>query len=373
MTLVHHTDSRARAALAAACLMLAACGSRNQYQPPPSPAVTVSKPLAAPVSDYLEATGSVAAFKTVQLVARVDGFLRSVLFQDGGSVKAGELLMVIEPEPYQAKLESSEAQLLNARTEYERQLRLIKENATSQANVDRWQSNRDQAQAAVELAKIQLGYTHILAPFSGRIGRHLVDPGNVVGNNAKLATVEQLDPAYVYFSINERDVLRVRQAARERGQEVQVQRVPAFVGLQTENGYPHRGELDFADPGLDTASGTIQVRAVMPNADRVMLPGMFARVRVPLGPATKRLLVPDRAVSNDQAGSYVLVVDGNRRVRQQRVQSGPVREGMRVILAGLDADSDVVIDGLQNAVPGEEVSATPRPLALPPGLGAAGG
>lgn len=172
-----------------------------------------------PVTDYLQTTGSVSAFKTVDLVARVEGYLRSVDFKDGSIVKAGTLLFVIEPEPYQAKLASQQAQLLDAQSEYDRQLRMIKQNATSQANVEKWLSQRDQAAAAVTLAKINLGYTRISAPFDGRVDRHLVDPGNLVGSAGtatKLATIEQIDPAYVYFSINERDLLRVRLQPRRR-------------------------------------------------------------------------------------------------------------------------------------------------------------
>jgi multidrug efflux pump subunit AcrA (membrane-fusion protein) len=161
---------------AAAVAALGGCGRGNHYQPPPAPAVTVAKPLSLPVTDYLEATGSVAASKTVDLVARVEGYLRSVDFKDGSLVKSGQLLFVIEPEPYQAKLASQQAQLANAQSEYERQLRMIKENATSQANVEKWRSQRDQDAAAVTLAKINLGYTRITAPFAGRIDRHLVDP-----------------------------------------------------------------------------------------------------------------------------------------------------------------------------------------------------
>jgi len=365
--------NRARAALAVAALAalaaLVACGKRNQYQPPPAPPVTVSKPLRMPVTDYLQSTGSVAAFKTVDLVARVEGYLRSVDFKDGSVVKAGQLLFVIEPEPYQAKLASQQAQLLDAQTEYERQLRMIKENATSQANVDKWLSQRDQAAAAVTLAKINLGYTRISAPFDGRIDRHLVDPGNLVGSTGtatKLATIEQIDPAYVYFSINERDLLRVRSAAQAQMKSPgEAPPVPVQVALQTEEGYPHLGTLDFAGSGLDTGSGTLQLRASVPNAKYTLLPGLFARVRIALAAPVPRLVVPDRVVSSDQVGSYLLTVGPDQKVRQQRIETGPLENGFRAVLSGLDADSEVVIDGLQNAIPGNLVTATERPLTPP--------
>ena len=325
-----------------------------------------------PVTDYLQQTGSVAALKTVDLMARVEGYLRSVDFKDGSVVKAGQLLFVIEPEPYQAKLASYQAQLLDAQAEYDRQLRMIKENATSQANVDKWLSQRDQAAAAVTLAKINLGYTRITAPFDGRIDRHLVDPGNLVGTAGtatKLATIEQVNPAYVYFSINERDLLRVRAAAQAmsqaQGTPGEAPRVPVQVALKTEEGYPHVGTLDFAGSGLDTGSGTLQLRASVPNADYALLPGLFARLRIALAAPVPRLVVPDRVVSSDQVGSYLLTVGPDHKVRQQRIEVGPLENGYRAVLAGLDADSEVVIDGLQNAIPGNLVTATERPLTPP--------
>lgn len=366
--------SRATAALVAAGVaafaLLVACGKRNQYQPPPAPPVTVSKPLRMPVTDYLQSTGSVAAFKTVDLVARVEGYLRSVNFTDGTVVKAGQLLFVIEPEPYQAKLASYQAQLLDAQAEYDRQLRMIKENATSQANVDKWLSQRDQAAAAVTLAKINLGYTRVTAPFDGRIDRHLVDPGNLVGSAGtatKLATIEQIDPAYVYFSINERDLLRVRGAVQSAAQAHgtplgEAPRVPVQVALQTEEGYPHVGTLDFAGSGLDTGSGTLQLRASVPNAHYTLLPGLFARLRIALAAPVPRLVVPDRVVSSDQVGSYLLTVGADQKVKQQRIETGPLENGFRAVLTGLDADSEVVIDGLQNAIPGNLVTPSERPL-----------
>jgi RND family efflux transporter MFP subunit len=368
---------RANAALAlasiAALTLLVACGKRNQYQPPPPPPVTVSKPLRMPVTEYLQSTGSVAAFKTVDLMARVEGYLRSVDFRDGSFVKAGQLLFVIEPEPYEAKLASQQAQLLDAQTEYQRQLRMIKENATSQANVDKWLSQRDQASAAVTLARINLGYTRVTAPFDGRIDRHLVDPGNLVGSMGsatKLATIEQVNPAYVYFSINERDLLRVRATVKATAQAQgtplgEAPRVPVQVALQTEEGYPHVGTLDFAGSGLDTGSGTLQLRANVPNAEFTLLPGLFTRVRIALSKPEPQLVVPDRVVSSDQVGSYLLTVGPDHKVRQQRIETGPVENGFRAVLTGLDAQSEVVIDGLQNAIPGNLVTATERPLTPP--------
>jgi RND family efflux transporter MFP subunit len=377
MTLKRSARAAGASLCVAALALVSACGNRNEYHPPPPPPVTVSKPVRGPVTDYLLATGSVAAAQSVDLVARVEGYLRSVNFTDGTLVKAGQLLFVIEPEPYQAKLASYQAQLQNAQSEYDRQLRMIKENATSQANVEKWQSQRDQAAAAVTLAKINLAYTRITAPFDGRIGRHLIDPGNLVGamgSTTKLATIEQVNPVYIYFSVNERDVLRIRASALARGVNIAgaAPKVPVYAGLQNEPRFPHEGTLDFASTGLDTGSGTLQARAIIANPERILLPGMFAHLRIPTDAPTPGLLVPDRVVSTDQAGSYVLTVGADHKVLQQRVQIGAVQDGMRVILSGLDAQSDVVVDGLQNAVPGNLVTPTTQALtaaAAPSGPG----
>jgi RND family efflux transporter MFP subunit len=361
---------------AATLLGLGGCSSRNEYHPPPPPPVTIAKPVRGTVTDYFLATGNVAAAQSVDLVARVEGYLRSVNFTDGSIVKAGQLLFVIEPEPYQAKLASYEAQMQNAKSEYERQLRMIKENATSQANVEKWRSQLQQAEAAVTLAKIDLGYTRITAPYDGRIGRHLIDPGNLVGvgSSTKLATLEQVNPVYIYFSVNERDVQRIRAQAREHGlPNNSPPKLPVYAGLQIESGYPHEGMLDFASTGLDTGSGTLQARAVLANADRVLLPGMFVRLRVPIASAPGGMLVPDRIVSTDQAGPYVLTVDASHHVVQQRVEVGAVQDGMRVIRSGLDPQADVIVDGVQNAVPGNLVTPTTKALAgATPSAGATG-
>jgi RND family efflux transporter MFP subunit len=361
---------------AATLLGLGGCSSRNEYHPPPPPPVTIAKPVRGTVTDYFLATGNVAAAQSVDLVARVEGYLRSVNFTDGSIVKAGQLLFVIEPEPYQAKLASYEAQMQNAKSEYERQLRMIKENATSQANVEKWRSQLQQAEAAVTLAKIDLGYTRITAPYDGRIGRHLIDPGNLVGvgSSTKLATLEQVNPVYIYFSVNERDVQRIRAQAREHGlPNNSPPKLPVYAGLQIESGYPHEGMLDFASTGLDTGSGTLQARAVLANADRVLLPGMFVRLRVPIASAPGGMLVPDRIVSTDQAGPYVLTVDASHHVVQQRVEVGAVQDGMRVIRSGLDPQADVIVDGVQNAVPGNLVTPSTKALAgAAPSAGATG-
>ncbi|MCG6860301.1 MAG: efflux RND transporter periplasmic adaptor subunit [Chromatiaceae bacterium] len=357
-------------------LSLAACDKGgNTYVAPPPPAVTVAHPVVQPVTDYLEQTGSASAVAAVDLVARVAGYLESVKFVDGSIVDKGELLFVIEQAPYEADvklaeatLEQQQAQLTRATEEYKRQLRLIKQKASSQADVEKWLSERnsaaagvDEAKANIEIAKINLGYTEVRAPFKGRISRHLVDAGNLVGSPGptKLATIEQIQPIYAYFNVDEPTVLRIRSLMRKRGTgPTNVDKIPVNLGLQNEQGYPHKGRLDYVDTGIDPSTGTLQVRAVLPNSDDSILPGMFARVQIPVERNEHALLVRNRALSVDQAGSYLLVVNADDVVEQRAVELGTLINGMRVVTKGVETSDWVVVEGLQRATPGTKVTVT---------------
>ena len=369
------------AAPALLALLLAACGQDNTYVPPPPPDVTVSRPVQQTVTNTIELTGNTQSSNTVNLVARVAGYLQSVNFKDGAIVKKGDLLFVIEPEPYEASVqlaeatvEQQQATLTQATSEYERQQRLIKQKATSESDVESWRAQSsgakaavDQANANLELARINLGYTRIAAPFDGRIGRRQVDPGNLVGPGAttQLATIDQLAPIYVYFNVDEQDVLRLRAALRAKGKTLKdVEPVKLGIGLQNETGYPHEATLDFVATDVDQSTGTLQARGVIPNQDYVFLPGLFVRVRIPVGTTDNALLVPDRAIGIDQRGHYLLVVGQDDVVAQRTVQIGALEDGMRVIEQGLSADDLVVVDGLQRAIPGSKV--TPREAVAAP-------
>jgi membrane fusion protein, multidrug efflux system len=366
-------------------LFLAGCGDDNTYVPPPPPAVTVSLPVQRTVTDYIELTGNIQSSNSVDLVARVEGYLQSVNFEDGSFVNKGDLLFVIQPEPYeadvrlaQAAVEQQQATLTQATSEYERQQRLVQQNATSQSQLESWRAQQAGAQAAVdeananlELARINLGYTRITAPFDGRIGEHLVDPGNLVGAGAptELATIEQLAPMYVYFNVDEQDVLRIRANLRAAGKTLaSAAPVKLGIGLQNETGYPHEATLDFVASDVDQGTGTLQARGVIPNEHYAFLPGLFVRVRVPVGTTLDALLVPDRALGIDQRGHYLLVVDQDDVVAQRPVQIGVLIDGMRVIAEGLGAQDRVVVAGIQRAIPGSKVApqeAAPA-LANPP-------
>ncbi len=335
------------------------------------PTVTVETPGLQPVVPYINLTGTVAAYQSVNLVARVQGFLEEIKFQDGSFVDKGTVLFVIEQDTYQEKVLLYEAQLQQAQAEYDRQLAMVKQNATSQANVEKWLSQRDQAAANVALAKIELGYTTVLAPFDGRIGEHLVDVGNVVGANAadptKLANIEQLAPIYINFSVSSRDALRIRATARKLGLGVKPDfgKIPVYAGLENEQGYPHEGVLDFVSNTVDTSTGTIQLRAIFQNEDRDLFPGLFARVRIALGQPEPTLVVPNEAIANDQSGDYVFVVNAQDVVERRDVSLGPRVGQMRAVTQGLSKDDRVIVRGLAAVRRGARVNVQEAPS--PPG------
>jgi RND family efflux transporter MFP subunit len=359
------------AVLVGVTLLAAGCKKSNQYAPPPPPKVSVAKPLTQKITRYLEATGNTTAFASVDLVAREQGFLQGISYTDGAEVKAGDILFTIEPPPYQAKLNqaqaaeaSAQATLVDAQANFVRAESLQRNSVASVQSLDDARAQRDtaqanvaQAQANTQIAAINYSYTRVLAPFDGRVSAHLVSVGDLVGTQpTKLATIVQIKPIYVTFNVSEQVVIRIRGAALREGRRVEsVQTIPVEIGLQGENGYPHSGHMDYVAPTVDASTGTLVVRGVLENADGVLLPGYFARVRVPLETGVEALLVPDAALAADQGGRYLLVVGADHVVAQKHVTTGPLRGTLRVIETGLAADDLVVVDGLQRAVPGQTV------------------
>ncbi len=325
-----------------------------------------------PFTRYLEATGNTAAIKNVDLVARVQGFLQSINYTDGAYVKEGTSLFTIEPDTYKLKLEQAQAAESGAQAsvrqteaDFKRQQELVQRQAVSQATLDNSTAARDNAQASLlqaqvntKIAAVNYGYTNVVAPFDGVVSAHLVSVGELVGASSptQLASIVALDPIYVNFSVNEQDVLRIREEARRRGMTPDdLRHVPIEIGLQTETGFPHKGNLDYAATTLNQSTGTLAVRGVLPNADRALLPGFFVRIRVPLDQVQNALLVPDVALGSDQAGRYVLVVNGENVVEQRKVRVGPLEGELRVIEEGLKADDRVITAGLLRAIPGQKV------------------
>jgi RND family efflux transporter MFP subunit len=362
-----------RAAVALFALTALAGCEQNAYVPPPPPKVDVATPVQQPITRYLEATGNTAPIKSVDLVARVQGFLESINYKDGDFVKQGTTLFTIEPETYKLKLDQAkaaqagaEASLKQAEADFRRQTDLVARQAVSQATLDSSTSTRDnaqaslaQAQANTRLAEVNYGYTNVTAPFDGYVSAHLVSVGELVGaaSPTQLATIVALDPIYANFNVNEQDVLRIRAEAARRGVTVaELRKLPVEVGLQTEQGYPHKGTLDYIAPTINQSTGTLAVRGIFPNPNRTMLPGYFVRVRVPYDQQGNAMLVPDTSLSSDQGGRYLLVVNGENVVEQRHVQTGPLEDGgLRVIEEGLKPDDRIVIAGLLRAIPGQKV------------------
>ena len=345
---------------------------QNTFVPPPPPKVDVATPVQRSITRYLEATGNTAAVKSVDLVARVQGFLQSIDYKDGDFVKEGTTLFTIEPETYKLKLEQAQAAeagaqatLKQAEYDFRRQTDLVARQAVSQATLDTSTANRDnaqanllQAQANTRIAEVNYGYTKVTAPFDGVVSAHLVSVGELVGaaSPTQLASIVALDPIYVNFNVNERDVIRIRAEAMRKGlTPSDLKQVPVEVGLQTETGYPHEGKLDYVSPTINQSTGTLAVRGLIPNPNRVLLPGYFVRVRVPIEQQKDALLVPDTSLGSDQGGRYLLVVNKDNVVEQRKVTTGPVEGELRVIDDGLKADDRVVIAGLLRVIPGEKV------------------
>jgi RND family efflux transporter MFP subunit len=369
---------KAAALVGGAMLFAGGCEEKNAYVPPPPPQVTVNRPVHRQVREYLEFTGNTQAFNTVQLVARVQGYLEKVFFHDGDNVKKDQPLFLIQQDTYQAKLKQAEAQVLqqkasldHAQTELARFTGLVRQHAAAQTDADRWRFERDNAKAALiaaeakrDLAGLDLNYTKVVAPFDGRIDRRLRDPGNLVGAGefTPLAHISQINPIYVYFTINETDLLKVIRQTRIGPGEAEKMKIPASLALSDEKDYPHHGFLDFTAISVTPTTGTLLLRARFPNDGGTILPGLFAKVRVlVLNSEKTALVVPETAVGYDQLGSYLLVVDSNNRVERRPVKLGAQVDEERVIETGIDDRDWIIVTGLLHAVPGNQVA--PRPKA----------
>ncbi len=373
------------AAVFACCLPLLACGRQNTFVPPPPPKVGVAHPLRQKVTPYLEATGNTAAVNSVKLVARVQGFVQSIDYQDGAAVKKGTTLFVIEPEPYKLKvdeakaaLDGAKAQSVQSEAEFERQSALQQRQVSTQANLDKARAQRDLDQATVaqdeanlEQAQINYGYTRVMAPFDGTVTQRLVSIGELVGTNSatELASIIQLQPIWVNFTISERDVQTIRASMAEHGVTTKdiVNKVPVEVALQTDRGFPYKGVIDYIAPDVDPSTGTLALRGVLANEDFRLLPGYYVRVHVPLRPIDA-LLVPEVAIGSSQSGRYVLTVDADGVVEQRSVTLGESFGALRVVETGLNPQDLVVVDGLLQATPGQKVQ--PEMQAIAPDAGA---
>ena len=360
--------------LALLCLVLLACGPTafSGGKPAPVPEVPVARPVVREVADYEDFTGRVNAVEQVDLRARVTGYVDAVPFKEGERVKQGDVLFEIDPRPYKAELnrvasqvDLAKATLQLARTALARSQVIAKSapGAISQQQLDMDQAAVTEAtarlraaEATVDLAKLNLAFCKVSAPINGRIGRCLVTRGNLVeADKTQLATLVSEDPMYVYFDIDERTYLRLRRA--EGAAKAQAGATQIAVGLADEEKFPHRGVVDFVNNQVDVDTGTIRLRATLPNKNRLMRPGMFVRVRVPMGAPYRAVLVSDRAVLSDDIGTrYVYVIDADNKVHARHVRTGPLQtDGLRVISEGLRPDDRIVIGQLRRVRPGMRV------------------
>jgi RND family efflux transporter MFP subunit len=363
-----------------AILDVAACDPKAP-PPPPPPDVTVAEAIGKPVTDYNEYSGRFTAVDAAEVRPRVSGYVTKVAFPEGRFVHKGELLFKIDARPYQQDLDRAEAALTQARTraslaesEAQRAKRLVEAQAISREEFDsRTSSLADNqaavkaAESAVESARLNLDWTDVRAPISGRVSRAEVTLGNLVQSGPQsstlLTTVVSQDPIYVYFDGDEQTYLEYahRPAARRTGTAADDQNI-VWVGLVNETGFPHRGRLDFVDNHVDPVTGTIKARAVFSNADGTFTPGLFARVKVPGGPKVNATLIRDAAVGTDQDKKYVLVLKPDNTVDYRPIQLGPLTDGLRVIKSGLKPGERIVVNGLQRVRPGMKVTVHEAPM-----------
>ena len=353
--------------------MLSGCSNKpadaNTQAAPPPPTVTVSQPVARDVVHYAQFSGTTDAVESVVIRARVEGYLEKIHFEEGSRVHKGDLLFSIDDRPFQARLDEARAELAMRQAELRQAqaTRTRKENALrdravsevevidARAQLGKTQAGVTAAEAAVRTARLNLSYTRIAAPISGRIGRSLVDEGNLVGaaERTRLATIVKDDSVYVYFSISERDCVRFHSG--RPGSDTGEGR-PIYLGLAGSEDFPYEGRIDFVDNRMDETSGTLQVRGIFANPGHRILPGLFARVKIPMGNTPGALLVPDIALGRDQQGSFVLVANQDNISEYRPIVAGELVGDMRVIEKGLAGNERVIVNGIQKARPGAPVT-----------------
>ena len=379
-----HARSFYRNSLGLLCLLIifAGCNAPPPAAPIKPPTVSVAEPVQKTVIFNADFTGRLASVASVDIRARADGILEKVDFEPSATVTEGQLLFQIERDQYQATLDranaallASEAQLKDAQATFERYKVLVKKKAVTEEEFNNVTADRDKAEASVlaskaevDQATINLNYTRIHAPITGKISRNLVDEGNLVGSgeNTLLTSIVTMDPIYVYFDASERlllDALKKKQirmdesrgnAKSSQGDDEDPFKV--FIGLSNEEGYPHEGKYDFANNKVDAGTGTIQLRAIFNNKEGLLYPGVYVRVRVPGDPIPNALLVHDVALGTNLAGKYLLVVGEKNVVESRQVEIGQLEGNMRVILKGLKPGEKYIYKGIQRARPGRPVT-----------------
>jgi RND family efflux transporter MFP subunit len=342
----------------------------------PPPPVNVVVPAERKVQEFDEFTGRVAAVESVDIRARVGGYIQTIGFKDGDEVKKGQLLFQIDPRPYQATLDATKAGLAAANAELafakDELARIEPAAKAGAASMQELEKAKDQlaraearisgANAEIEKAQLDLDYAAVQSPIDGRISKSSLSVGNLIAGDTLLTSVVSLNPIQVNFDVDERRLLIYRADARKRGQDnltrIREANVPVWVAMSNEKDFPHQGVLDFVDNQVDQQTGTIRARAEFENQKRILLPGQYVRVRIRRGEPQNGLLVPDRAVGKDQDRKFLLVLDGKNVVQYRNVETGGLDGEDRVILQGLSAGEQVIVDGLQRARPGQTVTPT---------------
>jgi multidrug efflux system membrane fusion protein len=344
--------------------------------------VTVSQPITREVVEWDEFTGRLEAVESVDIRARVSGYLQSVHFTDGAVVKKGGLLFVIDPRPYQAELNRAKAALEQAIAQSERAQKdlarvrqLVQWRAVSQEEVDTRAADQRQAEeavkagrAAVDSEQLNVEFTQVKAPISGRISREFVTVGNLINGGSAdstlLTRIVSLDPIYCYFDVDERSYLKYSRLWGNGTQAAsRTAKISVDLGLADETEFPHRGQLDFIDNRLDSNTGTMTGRAIFPNADQTLIPGLFARLRLPGSKQYEALLLPDESIGTDQTQRFAFVVNEHNTVEYRKVELGPMIDGLRVIRNGLQPEEWVIVNGVQRVRSGSQVD--PQQQAIP--------
>jgi RND family efflux transporter MFP subunit len=358
---------------------LAGCARVPSQTPAAAPMpVTVSYPVERDVTDFADFTGRTAAVDSVEVRARVSGYLDTVNFKEGALVKKDDKLFQIDPRPYRAELARAtgtvaqiDARVRRLERDYHRAKNLIVRGAVGQEEYDRYEADYREAVASLDVAKanrdlaaLNVEYAKVIAPVSGRISRYVVTVGNLIqsgdqNSGTLLTTIVSVDPMYAYFDVDERTVLRIRQLIREgKAKSAGQTKWPVALGLATEEGFPHKGTINFEDNQVNPKTGTLRVRGVFRNKDEALSPGFFARVRVPIGQAHQALLVTDRAIDTDQGEKVLYIVDKKHEVVSRPVRLGALHDGLREITEGLKPGEEVIVSGLQQVRPG--VTVEPR-------------
>lgn len=346
---------------ATAALLVTGCSPKTTQQGPPPPTVTVAPVEQKAIVEWSGFTGRTEPVAAVDIRPRTSGYIQEVRFQSGQLVKKGDVLFVIDPRLYQATFDQRQAEYDQAKSEYDRTTKLLANNAISAEDAGARKSRADVAKAALDSARLDLEFTQVRAPIDGRVSRALLTEGNYVsgtaGSASLLTTIVSVNPVYVYADIDEDTLLKFNSLVESKKLGVtDGGRIPVELQLADESDFPHKGYIESFDNRLDPNTGSILLRAVFPNDDDRIVPGLFARIRIPLSERHPVLLVDERAIGTDQANKFVLTLTPTNTVQYQAVELGPLVDGQRIVRSGLTAGEKIVVNGLSHVRPGMPVT-----------------